>query len=147
MITFPIFCNLHRFSLDLGLYQIFFFFFIEHLPWEPLSQKVINTSIQKKKRELCSLNYLTNQIGSWRNEMEERELRDPLPRKRFYWWNHPWRNMDPDCTGLSNKWIAVSNTNCRFQPVLRFQALGLICKSWVQPKFDSSCSAFASPKI
>lgn len=149
MITFPVFCNLCHFSLDLGLYQIFSFFpFIEHLPWEPLSQEVINTSIQKKKRGSCNPNYLTNQIGSWWNETGGWELRDPLPREGILMMV-PTRGGR--CThtapGLPNKLIAVSNTNYRFQPLLRFQALGLICKSFIQPKFDSFCFPSASSQI
>ena len=49
------------------------------------------------------------------------------------------RGCTQGAPGLPNKLIAVSNTNYRFQPLLRFQALGLICKSFIQPKFDSFC--------
>lgn len=54
----------------------------------------------------------------------------------------------PDlCARLPDMLIAVSAANCRFPHLLRFRALGLICKSPDQPKFDSSGFAFASSQI
>ena len=148
MITFPIFCNLCHFSLDLGLYQIFFF----PLYWTSAlgatvtkSNKHINPKEKERIVQSKLLNQSNGQLAEWNGRVRAKR---PTSQRRFLMMV-PTRGGRCTQTAprLPNKLIAVSNTNYRFQPLLRFQALGLICKSFIQPKFDSSCFPSASSQI
>lgn len=139
MITFPIFCNLHCFSLDLGLYQIFFFLYWTSALGATVTKSNKHINPKEKERTVQSklLNQSNWQLVEWNGGVRAKR---PTSQRTFLMMvpAHGTR-----CTStvprLPNMLIAVSNTNYRLQPLLRFQAVGLIYKSFVQPKFNSSC--------